>query len=90
MFSEKTKVKKDFRQKISEIKDLVLFNDDFNTFDFVIDTLIDLCKHDSLQAEQCALIVHFNGQCVIKSANFEELKPIWDEMTRRGLSAEIK
>ena len=69
--------------------ELILFNDDVNTFDFVIETLIDVCGHEANQAEQCALIVHYNGKCAVKSGSFEELKPAHTEMTNRKLSVTI-
>lgn len=70
-------------------KDLVLFNDEYNTFDFVIETLVDLCGHDVNQAETCAWITHFNGKCAVKSGTFTELKPIFDEMSIRDLTVSI-
>ena len=70
-------------------KDLILYNDDVNTFDFVIETLVDVCGHEPLQAEQCALITHLNGKCAVKSGTFDELKPPYDEMTNRKLTVEI-
>ena len=80
----KTKIKKE------AIRELVLFNDDYNTFDFVIETLVELCDHDAIQAEQCALMVHFKGKCGVKSGTFKELKPIQQEMLNRSLTASIK
>jgi len=74
---------------LADIKDLILFNDDFNTFDFVIQSLIEVCGHDSDQAEQCALIVHFKGKCAIKSGNKSEMKPIHRELLNRNLTVEI-
>jgi ATP-dependent Clp protease adaptor protein ClpS len=71
------------------IKALILFNDDVNTFDFVIETLIDVCGHDPNQAEQCAMIVHYNGKCAVKSGSASELKPAFEEMTNRKLSVII-
>ena len=71
-------------------KEIILYNDDVNTFDFVINTLIELCGHDSIQAEQCAFIVHFSGKCAVKSGGFEEIRPIYQEMINRKLSVEIK
>ena len=68
---------------------LVLFNDDFNTFDFVIDTLIEVCKHDPLQAETCAWIAHYKGKCPIKRGSFDNLKPYYTEMSNRKLTVEI-
>ena len=73
----------------SNENDLILFNDDVNTFDFVIETLIDVCGHDPYQAEQCAMIAHYNGKCTVKSGSFTELKPPHDEMLSRKLSVTI-
>ncbi len=75
---------------LSDIKELILFNDDFNTFDFVIATLIDICDHEPEQAEQCAMIVHYKGKCSVKSGNYYDLKPIYTEMSNRNLTVEIK
>jgi ATP-dependent Clp protease adaptor protein ClpS len=74
---------------ISSGKDLILFNDDVNTFDWVIETLIEVCGHDAIQAEQCAMIAHFNGKCPVKTGTYEELKPVSDEMTKRELTVSI-
>ncbi len=89
MVKEKVKsIQKSDEQK-SKIRELVLFNDDFNTFDFVIDTLIEVCEHDSVQAEQCTLLVHYKGKCGVKSGPYSELKPIYNEMLNRTLTVEI-
>ncbi|NTW32196.1 MAG: ATP-dependent Clp protease adaptor ClpS [Bacteroidetes bacterium] len=77
-------------ESISLPKELILHNDDFNTFDFVIKTLIDVCKHEMEQAEQCALIVHYKGKCPVKTGLFAELEPLHTEMTNRGLSTTIE
>ena len=69
--------------------EIVLYNDDFNTFDHVIFTLIKVCKHTSEQAEQCAILVHYKGQCTVKTGVFEELKPQCTQLLEAGLSAEI-
>ena len=76
-------------EQTAGIKELILFNDDFNTFDYVIETLIEVCEHEPLQAEQCTLIVHFSGKCAVKSGTFYDLKPIHGEMSRRNLTVEI-
>lgn len=70
-------------------KEIVLHNDDVNTFDHVIETLIRVCKHDALQAEQCALLVHYKGKCTVKTGTIEELKPQCSALLDAGLSAEI-
>lgn len=69
--------------------EIVLFNDDVNTFDHVIDTLIRVCKHSSEQAEQCAILVHYKGKCTVKTGSFDELKPQCSQLLEAGLSAEI-
>ena len=70
--------------------ELILFNDEINTFDFVIETLIDVCGHDPVTAEQCTLIAHFRGKCMIKAGEREELEPISKDMTDRGLTVSIR
>ncbi|QCX52689.1 ATP-dependent Clp protease adaptor ClpS [Elizabethkingia sp. JS20170427COW] len=69
---------------------LVLHNDDVNTFDFVIDSLIEICNHTPEQAEQCTLLVHFKGKCTVKTGSLELLKPMHQKLLSRGLSSEIK
>lgn len=69
--------------------EIVLHNDDVNTFDHVIETLIRVCKHDAIQAEQCALLVHYKGKCTVKTGTLEELKPQCTALLDAGLSAEI-
>jgi len=69
---------------------LVIHNDDFNTFDFVIETLVEVCGHEPLQAEQCTYIIHHSGKCAVKTAMFKRLQPIWAEITHRGLTATIE
>ena len=69
---------------------LVLHNDDVNTFQWVIESLIAICKHDPEQAEQCSLIVHNNGKCSVKDGELEKLKPLKEGLIDRGLSATIE
>lgn len=69
--------------------EIVLFNDDVNTFDHVIETLIAVCSHTSEQAEQCALLVHYKGKCTVKTGAYDELKPQCTQLLQAGLSAEI-
>lgn len=68
---------------------ILLYNDEVNTFDHVIDSLCKYCDHDSVQAEQCAWIVHNNGKCLVKSGNYDELLPICNALKDNGLSAQI-
>ncbi|EKY17012.1 ATP-dependent Clp protease adaptor protein ClpS [Capnocytophaga ochracea] len=69
---------------------LILYNDDVNTFDHVIDTLVKVCHHTFEQAEQCAIIVHFKGKCDVKSGSYTFLKPLCTALLNAGLSAEIE
>lgn len=77
-------------EELVDSQQIVLFNDDVNTFDHVIDMLIKYCKHEPEQAEQCAYIVHYNGKCSVKNGAYDELKPICTALLESGLSAEIQ
>lgn len=89
MVKEKVKSRQKENEIISDEKELILFNDEVNTFDYVIESLIEVCGHDPFQAEQCALTAHFNGKCGIKTGTYETLKPYFDEMTNRELTVSI-
>jgi ATP-dependent Clp protease adaptor protein ClpS len=69
--------------------DLIVFNDDVNTFDHVIDTLIDVCDHTPEQAEQCTLIIHYKGKCSVKMGDLDDLIPMRNAICDRGISAEV-
>jgi ATP-dependent Clp protease adaptor protein ClpS len=71
-------------------KQIVVYNDDFNTFDFVIESLIKVCKHDPIQAEQCTFLVHYKGKCSVKKGTFESLEPMCTALLERGITAEIE
>jgi ATP-dependent Clp protease adaptor protein ClpS len=73
----------------TEVYNLVVFNDEVNTFEYVIDTLIEVCDHTHEQAEQCTLLIHYKGKCTVKNGGFEELVPLRNEICRRGISAEV-
>ena len=77
-------------EKQEDLKSLILFNDDFNAFDYVIKCLVEVCEHDEMQAENCAMIAHFKGKCSVKNGSFTDLKPKFDEMSRRQLTVEIQ
>ncbi|MDC8006153.1 ATP-dependent Clp protease adaptor ClpS [Aureisphaera galaxeae] len=68
---------------------IVLYNDDVNTFDHVINMLIYACDHTPEQAEQCSIIVHYKGKCTVKSGSYDDLKPRCSKLLEAGLSAEI-
>lgn len=86
---EKVKEEVLTEEAVGHNNEIVLYNDDVNTFDHVIDTLIRVCKHTSEQAEQCAILVHYKGKCTVKTGSFEELKPQCTQLLEAGLSAEI-
>jgi len=69
--------------------ELVLYNDDVNTFDHVIETLIRVCQHEPLQAEQCAIIVHYKGKCTVKTGAYDQLVGPCSALLDAGLSAQI-
>ena len=81
------KVKVDTKEKRNN--EIVLYNDDVNTFDHVIDTLIYACEHTPEQAEQCSLLVHYKGKCTVKTGPYKELEPRCSKLLEAGLSAEI-
>ena len=69
--------------------DLMVYNDEINTFDFVIDTLMEVCGHTPEQAEQCTLLIHYKGKCSVKKGTFEELAPMRNDICRRGIDARV-
>lgn len=73
----------------TEVKDLVVFNDDFNTFDHVIETLVRVCKHTLEQAEQCTWLIHHKGKCTVRTGAFEELDPMREAICEEGIDAKI-
>lgn len=68
---------------------LLLYNDDYHTFDFVVDALVDICRHDPSQAEQCAYITHYKGKCDIKKGKLNDLRSMRDGLVKRGLKVSI-
>lgn len=87
----KEKIKEEVEVSVEEshLNEIVLFNDEVNTFDHVIETLVDVCKHSYEQAEQCSLLVHYKGKCNVKTGLYEELEPQCTQLLKAGLSAEI-
>ena len=69
---------------------LVVWNDEVNSFEWVIQTLIEVCNHSTEQAEQCAMIIHTQGKYAVKQGSYEELKPMCDAITERGIGATIE
>ena len=81
--------KKQAKSDNEKISSLILINDNYNSFDYVIDCLTALCDHDIIQAEQCALITHNNGRCKIMSSVKSELDPIREDLALYGLNVDI-
>lgn len=71
----------------TDLMDLVVFNDDVNTFDHVINTLIKVCRHTQEQAEQCTMLIHYKGKCTVKNGSFDFLKPMRDSICEAGIDA---
>jgi ATP-dependent Clp protease adaptor protein ClpS len=69
---------------------LIVWNDDVNTFEWVIETLMEICGHTYEQAEQCAYIIHFRGKYAVKQGTYDELKPKCDAITERGINATVE
>ena len=76
-------------EETTDLRNLVVYNDDVNTFDHVIQTLIEVCKHTPEQAEQCTLLIHHKGKCTVKVGTFEELQAMCAAIHDRGISADI-
>lgn len=70
-------------------QNVIIYNDDFNTFEHVIATLIKVCKHTAEQAEQCTWLIHYKGKCAVKSGEFYKLVPIKDAICEAGIDAKI-
>lgn len=77
-------------EAVSDSHKIILYNDEVNTFDHVIETLIRVCDHEPLQAEQCAILVHYTGKCDVKTGELSELVPKCSALLDAGLSAEIQ
>ncbi|PJC62296.1 MAG: hypothetical protein CO022_05280 [Flavobacteriales bacterium CG_4_9_14_0_2_um_filter_32_27] len=77
------------KEKITKEHHLVVFNDDVNTFDFVIEMLVKVCEHDVLQAEQCTFIIHYKGKCAVKKGNYQTLRNMSEALSDAGLTVEI-
>lgn len=86
---EKIQEEVDVLEKEVNQHEIVLFNDDVNTFDHVIESLIDVCEHTLEQAEQCSILVHYKGKCTVKTGEYKDLKPRCTKLQQLGLSAEL-
>ena len=81
--------KKVVKEKEKRHHEIVLYNDDVNTFDHVVECLINACDHTLEQAEQCSILVHYKGKCTVKTGELSDLKPRCSKLLQEGLSAEI-
>ncbi len=86
---EKVREKVSVQEITTKNNEIILYNDDVNTFDHVIETLMRVCEHTPEQAEQCSLIVHYNGKCTVKTGPMDKLKPQCTQLLEAGLNAEI-
>ena len=77
-------------EKLVNLYDLIVYNDDVNTFDHVIESLMKVCEHNNVQAEQCTMIIHYKGKCQVKHGNFDSLEPMCTALKDRGISAVIE
>ena len=91
MIANKEQLQKDVKtiEDQAPINEIVLFNADVNTFDHVIETLVDVCNHTFEQAEQCSILVHYKGKCTVKTGAYDDLEPRCSKLLQAGLSAEI-
>jgi ATP-dependent Clp protease adaptor protein ClpS len=86
---ERTLRKDDKLKSRGESASLILYNDEVNTFEHVIKSLVEVCGHDPVQAEQCALIVHFKGKCEVKSGAVEVLSAMSRSLNKKGLNSKV-
>jgi len=77
-------------EEIVNENQIILYNDDVNTFDWVIESLISICNHEREQAEQCSVLIHHKGKCAVKVGDFDHLRPMCEALQDRGLSANIE
>jgi ATP-dependent Clp protease adaptor protein ClpS len=76
--------------EVNHTFNLIVWNDEINTFEWVIETLVEICGHTHEQAEQCAYIIHFHGKYAVKQGGYETLKPMREAITERGINATIE
>ena len=86
----KTQEDSDVLEAIENSYQVVLYNDEVNTFDWVIECLVEICDHDALQAEQCAMLVHFKGKAIVKSGELTEMQDVCTALCDRDLSAVVE
>ena len=85
-----TRVDTDTLTSIEETCSLIVWNDEVNTFEWVIETLIEVCGHSPEQAEQCSYFIHYKGKYAVKQGSYDDLKPQCDAITERGIGATVE
>ena len=90
MTKEKTKFESEISETEVKSNQLILFNDEVNSFDFVIDSLVEVCNHNPMQAENCAMIAHYKGKCSVMKGSFKHLETYFIELSNRQLTVEIQ
>ena len=88
--STKRQIETDLLTCLEEPCILILWNDDVNSFEWVIETLVEVCGHSYEQAEQCAYIIHYHGKYAVKQGSYDDLKPQCDAITERGINATVE
>jgi ATP-dependent Clp protease adaptor protein ClpS len=86
----KEKIERETVKVSQRERNLIVYNDEVNTFDFIIESLITVCKHEREQAEQCTHIIHYKGKCAVKVGTFRKLQPLCEALADRGISAAIE
>lgn len=89
-FREEEQQDVDVLEELDKGHSLIVWNDDVNTFEWVIETLIEVCGHTAEQAEQCAMIIHTQGKYAVKHGSYDTLKPMRDAIVERGIDATIE
>ena len=90
MIKEKESLDTSVKELTDKINELILFNDDVNDFDFVTESIIEVCDLEPIQAEQITLVAHENGKCGIIEGSFNELKPMYESLTSKGITVSIE
>lgn len=75
---------------LDEPYQLIVWNDEVNTFEWVIQALMEVCGHSEEQAEQCAWLIHYKGKYAVKNGSYDDLKPLCDAITERGIGATLE
>lgn len=83
-------INEDVMTDLQKTYQIIVWNDEVNTFEWVIETLIEVCNHTEEQAEQCAMLIHTRGKYAVKNGKYDDLKPQCDAITERGIGATLE